>query len=302
MTPEIRVCSVWSRDITSEDDREKVFHRKAVEGRCDVGKSGLTSDMSFPKLDRAKKVSKDPSERAILVQTKKHYQELREHFQSLKPGFSGETAALGETLIVEGCDATSVCVGDIFQSTQSSLSVQVTFPRLACMRPDKLHPLGLQSGQPGTVRQWVSANGRGGFFLKVLTNGDISSGDSLQLTKRTQPAWSMERLSSLCYPTTPLQMSWAGTHRELETLCSMDELGVYEWKERLQEIRAKSPSLAETVEIRPEAMSGDGSIANVGIKLDGTFQCPHCRQKFLNDLALTLHYRFIHDPSRHQED
>ena len=38
---------------------------------------------------------------------------------------------------------------------------------------------------------------------------------------------------------------------------------------------------AETLEISAVAVSGDGSINNVGIRMAGTFQCPECRQKFV---------------------
>jgi len=49
-----------------------------------------------------------------------------------------------------------------------------------------------------------------------------------------------------------------------------------------------------------EAKSGDGTIENVGIKMNGTHQCKECRQKFETKKALDLHGRFIHDP-RQQE-
>jgi len=57
-----------------------------------------------------------------------------------------------------------------------------------------------------------------------------------------------------------------------------------------------------SVQICEAAKSGDGSIENVGIKVNGTFQCAECRQKFDSDMALKLHWNFIHDPHRHQED
>jgi len=46
------------------------------------------------------------------------------------------------------------------------------------------------------------------------------------------------------------------------------------------------------MEISSEAKSGDGSITNVGIKLDGTFKCPNCRQTFLTEKARQLHLKF----------
>jgi len=59
---------------------------------------------------------------------------------------------------------------------------------------------------------------------------------------------------------------------------------------------------AKPMEIRAEAKSGDGTIQNVGIKVDAQFQCPECHQKFDSERANQLHWKFIHDPNRHQED
>eukprot|EP00928_Gymnodinium_smaydae_P034473 TRINITY_DN24411_c0_g1_i1.p1 TRINITY_DN24411_c0_g1~~TRINITY_DN24411_c0_g1_i1.p1 ORF type:complete len:305 (-),score=28.95 TRINITY_DN24411_c0_g1_i1:216-1130(-) len=292
------VCSVWSRPLQCEDDREIVFHRTAVAGRCPIKTNGIESDMSYSKLARAAKVLQQPHERAILVQTKQHYADLRAQFStSLEQHFTGETAEFGENLIVDGVDATSVCVADVFRSDQSSLVLQVSSPRLACARPDKLHRLGLTSGQPGTVRQWVAANGRAGFFCRVLHEGDVAIGDSFQLVRRTQPAWSLSRLSSLCYPTTPLKVTWAGTAAELQSLCKMDELALFEWKERLLPLCSQNSRQEHTMaraDVSPEAMSGDGTLANVGIKLDGGYACRHCHQRFCSDRALDMHCKFIH--------
>merc|ERR1712190_405102 len=51
-----------------------------------------------------------------------------------------------------------------------------------------------------------------------------------------------------------------------------------------------------TLVISEAAKSGDGTIENVGIKVDGMFQCLECRQRFDSDKALNLHWKFNHDP------
>jgi len=56
------------------------------------------------------------------------------------------------------------------------------------------------------------------------------------------------------------------------------------------------------LEVSEAARSGDGSVTNVGIKMSGEFQCAECRQKFDSEQAKKMHWRFIHDPNRHQED
>ena len=39
--------------------------------------------------------------------------------------------------------------------------------------------------------------------------------------------------------------------------------------------------------------SGDGSLENVGTKLDAPIQCHHCRQRFMDQRSLKLHLQFV---------
>jgi len=51
-------------------------------------------------------------------------------------------------------------------------------------------------------------------------------------------------------------------------------------------------------EISAMAVSGDGSLENVGLKLDAPVQCDCCRQRFMDVKSLALHKKFIYDPNR----
>jgi predicted RNA-binding Zn-ribbon protein involved in translation (DUF1610 family) len=51
--------------------------------------------------------------------------------------------------------------------------------------------------------------------------------------------------------------------------------------------------MPETMETSKEAVSGNGMLEDVGIKLDGTFKCPHCGQALLDDKARQLHLKFL---------
>lgn len=55
-------------------------------------------------------------------------------------------------------------------------------------------------------------------------------------------------------------------------------------------------------QLRNVAVSGDGSFANVGVKVDGEFRCPECRQQFVSEHQLVVHDRFVHAPHRRPED
>lgn len=90
-----------------------------------------------------------------------------------------------------------------------------------------------------------------------------------------------------------------------------EDLDVHEgWEREKQHIinpngdvgESRPKKKIDTTQVRKEARSGDGSLENVGIKLDGAIQCCHCFQRFPTQRAYDLHWKFIHDPNRHQED
>jgi hypothetical protein len=47
-------------------------------------------------------------------------------------------------------------------------------------------------------------------------------------------------------------------------------------------------------QVAQDAKSGDGTVANVGIKLNGQCHCAECNQRFETDRALSLHVKFMH--------
>jgi len=52
------------------------------------------------------------------------------------------------------------------------------------------------------------------------------------------------------------------------------------------------------MEISAAAKSGDGTIKNVGIKVDGKFKSPVNNQRFDTQEALDLHLKYLHDPKK----
>ena len=91
------------------------------------------------------------------------------------------------------------------------------------------------------MRQFGSATGRCGFFLRVLKPGSVAEGDTFTCTERG--GWSVERVASVCYPTNPLRITagtFGGTDAELGELVETDELIEHEWKDRLRELRHRN--------------------------------------------------------------
>jgi len=239
---ELQVHTVWQRKPVCQGEQPVHFVRHRAASRCTVDEEGLEGSRTWNNAISEKENKPAKVERTLLLQCKEHYGDLSTQFPEWADHFSESEAPLGEQLLVSGMDAESICIGDLFASDQSSLEIKVTFPRLPCFRVDKRYPLAqkppLRSGELGTVRQWVASSGTGGFFCSVQRPGDVADGDSLKLVQRPCPGWTLRRLSQMCYPQSPIRMTWQGNDAELKELCELAELGYHEWKERLINIRS----------------------------------------------------------------
>merc|ERR1712048_888364 len=60
----------------------------------------------------------------------------------------------------------------------------------------------------------------------------------------------------------------------------------------------KEKKTADGMIISAEALSGDGTLANVGIKMTGKFKSPVNNQWFDTQEALDLHLKYLHDPKK----
>jgi len=239
---ELQVLSVWQRRPVSKGEQPVHFMRHRHPHRCSVDDKGLEGSDDWNRVALSKDQLRQADERTLLVQCQEHYPDLGVQFPEWADHFDETEAALGEQLVVSGMNSENICVGDVFASDHSTLEIKVSFPRLPCFRVDKRYPLGQdprpKTGQPGTVRQWIAANGKGGFFCSVRRPGDVADGDTLKLVQRPCPDWTLKHISNICYPKSPMMMTWQGDDAELKELTELEELGYHEWKERLIVIRA----------------------------------------------------------------
>jgi MOSC domain-containing protein YiiM len=88
----------------------------------------------------------------------------------LRPG------QFGENLTLEGLKEDTVQLGDVFRVNGTLL--QVTQPRYPCFK------LGIKMGDPLFPRRFL-ASGRTGFYLRVLQEGQLGAGDSIELAERS---------------------------------------------------------------------------------------------------------------------
>jgi MOSC domain-containing protein YiiM len=96
----------------------------------------------------------------------------------------------GENLTVEGMPETEVRIDDVYRVGTALL--QVSQPRSPCYK------LALKMEDPQFLRPFL-ASGRTGFYLRVLEEGEVGAGDSIELVSRDPEAVSVERMTRLNY-------------------------------------------------------------------------------------------------------
>ena len=82
----------------------------------------------------------------------------------------------GENLTTEGITEETVRLGDVFRIGSSLL--QVTQPRYPCFK------LGIRMNDPFFPKRFL-ASGRTGFYLRVMQEGEVGAGDTVELAERS---------------------------------------------------------------------------------------------------------------------
>lgn len=90
--------------------------------------------------------------------------------------------AMGENLVMEGIDESSVCLGDVFQAGEAV--IEVSQPRQPCWKPARRFRV-----IDFALR--IQRSGRTGWYFRVLQEGKIKAGIPLQLIERPYPEWTI---------------------------------------------------------------------------------------------------------------
>jgi MOSC domain-containing protein YiiM len=121
---------------------------------------------------------------AVLCYSAEHYAQWRLELGIPELGPGG----FGENFTIAGQDELSVCIGDVYEV--GGAQVQVSQPRGPCYkisyrwrRPDLL---GL-----------VEANGRHGWYVRVLREGAMEAGQEIRLLDRPNPLWTIRRAADV---------------------------------------------------------------------------------------------------------
>ena len=110
-------------------------------------------------------------DKAIYVYPFEHY----EYWQSELPDTELTLGIFGENFTVIGLREEELNIGDRFKI--GSVELMVTQPRLPCYK------LGIRFGRSDMVKRFIASR-RSGFYFRVLQEGEVGVGDTLELISR----------------------------------------------------------------------------------------------------------------------
>jgi MOSC domain-containing protein YiiM len=150
--------------------------KETVAGPAWVGTLGIQGDAVANT-----KVHGGPDQ-AVLMYAATHYPAWQAEWgrDDLGPG------SFGENLSVEGLTEETACLGDVYQIGGARL--QVTKPREPCSTLARRH----------RVRDMIAivqGNGRGGWYLRVLQEGEVTAGQPIDLVQRPHPEWPVREVA-----------------------------------------------------------------------------------------------------------
>ncbi len=199
------------RHTDERGEWESAIFRKPVAGLIPLTERGHAGD------DVANhKVHGHPTQ-AVCCQPIEHYDFWNAEF----PGAALGPSSVGENWTISEGNEQTVCVGDVYRvgAPRGGVArVQVTSPRVPCTKQERKLQLD------GFLKR-VRKTRRTGWYLRVLTPGEVAAGDELILESRPEHAHTLEALN----------VNWHGKYDRASTeeLLAAPEVEE-EWKEMLR--------------------------------------------------------------------
>lgn len=149
-----------------------------VEGRVRVGRLDLEGD------EQSDLSVHGGPEKAVYVYPSEHYGYWRREL----PGMDLPWGAFGENFTTHGLLEDAVKIGDRLRI--GSAEFVVTQPRMPCYK------LGVRFGREDMIKRFLKS-GRTGFYLAVLREGEVGSGDPIEFTHRDDHNVTVADISAL---------------------------------------------------------------------------------------------------------
>lgn len=141
------------------------IYKEPVEGPIPVHKLGLEGD------GQADLTVHGGPFQALYAYPVEHYS-YWENYLGTEPFPPG---TFGENLTLQGFMETDVRIGDIYRI--GSLVLQVTSPRIPCFK------FGNKLNKPDILKPFLQS-GRSGFYLRVLEEGSVEAGNTIEIVSR----------------------------------------------------------------------------------------------------------------------
>ncbi|MEH1901629.1 MAG: MOSC domain-containing protein [Nostoc sp.] len=111
------------------------------------------------------------ADKAVYLYPFEHY----EYWRGELPNTELPLGIFGENFTTTGLREEKVNIGDHFRI--GTVTLMVTQPRLPCYK------LGIRFGRPDMVKRFLASR-RTGFYFRVLQEGEVGAGDTLELVSR----------------------------------------------------------------------------------------------------------------------
>jgi len=199
--------------------------KRPVDQPVDVSRAGLTGD------EQGDRMHHGGPEKALHHYAFDHYPVWRAEAPELADHLDCE-GAFGENLSTGGLTEADVCIGDVYRL--GTALVQVSQARQPCWR------LNERFGYAAMARR-VQDSGRTGWYYRVLEEGRVGPGDTLDLVDRRAEDWPLDRVLGVLYRNTldidalrqledldPLTEAWRAVARR-----RLERRSVEDWARRL---------------------------------------------------------------------
>jgi MOSC domain-containing protein YiiM len=177
--------------------------------RVVIGPLGLDGDQ------QADLISHGGLEKAVYGYALEQYDGWQHDFPALSDDFQPGT--MGENLTFSGLEERDICVGDIH--AVGSVQLQVCQPRQPCFK------LAIRFNNKLLPKAMVRHR-RSGWYYRVIQEGAVQAGDSVELVDRPNPGFPFLRLVDIVY-------HGRASQQELEQLARMPGLAS-QWRELAQ--------------------------------------------------------------------
>lgn len=122
--------------------------------------------------------------KAVYVYPTQHYDYWRGELPAVELGWGH----FGENFSVDGVDEESICIGDEF--SVGTARVVVTEPRMPCFK------LSIRFGRADMPKRFLQSQ-RTGFYFRVLEEGEVEAGDTLEPLSKHPDGLSVADVTSL---------------------------------------------------------------------------------------------------------